>query len=150
MDERKEPSKFVKKSYDRSDHWAISKVKEHLVSSGYTIIEKNAEDYELDIKATKSDIAHYFECETKTGYSFTGKNDFSFPTVSFLARKKKWAEIGFWYIIVCRETLAYVKCHSQTIYQGKFQEKLKIDSRERQGSDTFYRVPKDLCEWSKI
>jgi hypothetical protein len=70
--------------------------------------------------------------------------------VSFLARKKKWAEIGFWYIIVCRETLAYVKCHSQTIYQDKFQEKLKIDSKERQGMDTFYRVPKDLCEWSKI
>jgi len=150
MDERKEPSKFVKKSYDRSDHWAISKVKEHLVNSGYTVIEKDAEDYELDIKATKDDIVHYFECETKTGYSFTGAKDFRFPTVSFLARKKKWAEIGFWYVIVCRETLAYVKCHSQTIYQDKFQEKLKIDSKERQGMDTFYRVPKDLCEWSKI
>jgi hypothetical protein len=67
MDERKEPYKFVKKSYDRSDHWAVSTVKEHLVNSGYTVIEKDSEDYELDIKATKDDIVHYFECERRQG-----------------------------------------------------------------------------------
>src|SRR6478736_7839286 len=140
MDKRREPYKFVKKSYDRSDQWAITKVKEHLAGSGFTVIEKDREDYELDIKAIKHDVVYYFECETKTEYSFTGAKDFRFPTVSFLARKKKWAEIGFWYVIVCRETLAFVKCHSQIIYQDEFQEKLKIDSKERQGMDTFYRV----------
>jgi hypothetical protein len=150
MDNRKIPYKFVKNSYDRSDQWAITKVKEHLIQNGYEIINKITEDYDLDIKAVKDEVVDYFECETKTGYSFTGRDDFRFQTVSFLARKRKWADVGFWYLIVCRETLAYVKCHSTVIFQDKFLEKLDIDSQERRGIDTFYRVPKDLCEWSNL
>jgi hypothetical protein len=150
MDNRKIPYKFVKQSYDRSDQWAIAKVKEHLVKNGYEIVEKGAEDYDLDIKAVKDGLVEYYECETKTGYSFTGRDDFSFATVSFLARKKKWAEVGFWYLIVCRETLAYIKCHSAVIFQDKFIEQLDINSQERRGVDTFYRVPKNLCEWSNL
>ena len=118
--------------------------------NGFTIIEKATEDYELDLKVIKNDLTEYYECETKTGYKFTSQSDFRFSTVSFLARKKKWAKIGFWYIIVCRETLAYVKCHSDTIFQEKYLEQLNIDSQERRGADTFYRVPKDLCVWSNI
>lgn len=148
--EKKEPYRFVKKSYDRSDQWAISKVKEHLINNGYSIPEKGMEDYGLDIKAIKEGVVHYFECETKTGYPFTGADDFKFSTVSFLARKKKWAPVGFWYVIVCRETLAYVKCHSEIIYRDEFLEELEIDSKERQGTDAFYRVPKELCEWSNL
>ncbi len=150
MDGRKTPHKFVQKSYDRSDQWALTKVKEHLIKNGFTIIEKETEDYELDLKVMKNNLVEYYECETKTGYRFTGQENFRFATVSFLARKKKWEKIGFWYIIVCRETLAYVKCHSSIIFQEKYLEQLNIDSQERRGKDTFYRVPKDLCEWSNL
>jgi hypothetical protein len=149
-DDRKAPQKFVKKSYDRSDDWAVSKVKEHLSNNGYTVIPKESEDYELDIKAVKNAVTEYYECETKTGYTFTSERDFRFSTLSFLARKKKWADIGFWYIIVCRETLAYAKCHSNVIFQDKYMEVLDINSQERKGKDTFYRVPKNLCEWGKL
>ena len=150
MDDRKNPQKFVPKSYNRSDDWAISKVKEHLINNGYTVIPKETEDYSLDIKAVKNGLVEYYECETKTGYTFTGKQDFKFSTVSFLARKRKWAETGFWYIIVCRETLAYVKCHSSVIFKEEYLEVLDINSQERRGKDTFYRVPKNLCEWGKL
>ena len=89
MDNRKTPAVFVKKSYDRSDQWAISKVKDHLIKNGYRVIEKEAEDYEVDIKAIKDNVVIHCECETKTGYQFTDRANFKFPTVSFLARKKK-------------------------------------------------------------
>jgi len=147
---KKQPKAFVKESYNRSNDWGINKIKEYLISAGYKIQEKEKEDYKVDITAEKNGKDHYFEVETKTGYPFTGKSDFKFETVSFLARKKKWADIGFWYIIVCKETNAFVMCNSQVIYQEKHLTQLEIDSAERKGTDYFYRVPKKDCHWYKI
>lgn len=144
--DRKAPQKFVRASYSRSNAWAIEVVKEFLLSQSYNIHSKQ-EDYGPDIKAEKNSVIEYFEVETKTNYTFTNQENFKFPTVSFLARKEKWKDIGFWYVIVCRETRACIKCHSSVIYQEQFKEKLKINSKERLGTDTFYRVPKELCEW---
>ncbi len=124
----------------------MERVEKHLKRQGYTIIPKS-EDYGPDIKAEKDSIVEFYEVETKTGYTFSSQEDFRFPTVSFLARKEKWKDTGFWYIIVCRETSACIKCHSDVIFQDKFREIKKIDAAERFGMDIFYRVPKELCEW---
>lgn len=88
MDNRKQPSKFVPKSYKRSDKWGITKIKEFLIEEGYTIKDKKIEDYGIDIEAEKDGKIFYFEIETKTGYPFNDVNDFKFNTVSFLGRKK--------------------------------------------------------------
>ncbi len=150
MDRRKSPEKFVPSSYHRSDSWAIEAVKTHLMAQGYSIYEKHKEDFGPDILASLDGTIELFECETKTGYSFTGMEDFRFDTVSFLGRKKKWADLGFWYLIVCRETGAYVQCHSSEIFQPQYLSTLQLDSQERKGDDSFYRVPKTKCTWGKL
>lgn len=141
---------FLQESYDKNNDWAISKVIYYLEKNGYHVIPK-VEDYSIDIEAVKNGKKEYFECEVKTGYQFTSKEDFRFSTVSFLGRKRKWADIGFWYIIICRETQAFVKCHSDVIFQDKYRQTIELkNSWSRGGHDTFYRVPKDLCEWGRI
>ena len=149
-DKRRKPQKFVPKSYARSDDWAISKIKDFLIKKGYELKDKETEDFEIDITAEKDGRIEYFEVETKTGYSFKDENTFRFETVSFLARKKKWAPLDFWYVIVCRETLAFLMCNSNEIFQDQYLEVLNIDSAERKGKDYFYRVPKNKCHWYKL
>jgi len=147
----KEKLKFNQESYNISNSWGIDKITNLLLNRGCTIIPKESEDYGLDIKCINLFGAiEYWEVETKAGYSWTTKKDFRFPTVSFLARKEKWAYIGFWYIIICRETLAYVKCHSSIIFNPEYKETLDINAKWRKGIDIFYRVPKNLCQWGFV
>ena len=142
---------FLQGSYDKNDEWGKSKVKQYLLDNGYFIESKISEDYGLDIKAEKNGKIEYFEAEVKTGYPFTCQEDFRYDTVSFLARKSKWSNLGFWYFIVCRETSAFVKCHSSVIFQDKFYKTIPLKNKwSRGGSDNFYHVPKDLCEWGTI
>lgn len=61
MDNREQPSKFVPKSYKRSNNWGITKIKEFLIEKGYTIKDKKIEDYDLDIEAEKDGKVFYFE-----------------------------------------------------------------------------------------
>jgi hypothetical protein len=125
-------------------------MKVHLRKIGYEIIHKKNEDFGPDIKVRKDGITEFYEVETKTDYEFNNETDFRFNTVHFLARKEKWADVGFWYVLICPGTLAYVKCHSSVIYKEGKLKVIKIDSKERLGEDRFYDVPKDRCEWSRI
>lgn len=145
-----DPSKFNKTSYDLSDQWAISRVTKWLIQNEYTIIPKEKEDYWIDITAEKNGIREFYECETKAGYPFTCMEDFKFDTVSFLARKEKWKDVGFYYFIICRETEAYVYCHSSIIFRDQYREKINVHGTYRKGIDHFYRVPKDLCVWGSF
>ena len=141
--------KFVESSYDRNNSFAIDIINKFLIDKGYTIVEK-VEDYGIDIEATKDGKTHMFEAEVKTGRSFTTRDSFPFPTVSFLARKKKWKDIGFWYIIVCKETNYALVANSNDIFKDEYLETLIINTEERKGVDNFYRVPKDKCKFFKI
>jgi len=144
------PSDFNKNSYDRVNQLAIDLFKPFLIGKSYEIIEK-AEDYNVDIQAIDKDgTLHLFELEIKTGYPFTTCESFKFDTVSFLARKAKWKKTPFWYIIICRETNHFVCCNSLVIFQPQYQEKININSSDRKGKDLFFRVPKELCHWSKL
>lgn len=146
---RFDPRLFISKSYDRSNDWALAQVKQMLKAKHYEILE-HEENYGVDITAKRFGKIHYFEVETKTGYPFTCMVDYPFPTVSFLARKEKWKEQGFWYVVVCRETRAMLTCHSSIIFRPEYKEHLRIDSKERLGEDEFYRVPTELCHWSNL
>ena len=147
---KKSPHIFVSESYNRSDDWAISKIKEYIISKGYEVKKKDSEDFSVDIIAKKNNKIQFFEVETKTGYTFSDEDSFSFDTVSFLGRKKKWAHRGFLYVIICRETGAFLICNSKVIYQEKYAESIHINSSERKGIDNFYRVPKSECRWYNL
>lgn len=125
---RKPPKHFVSASYARSK-WAIAQVEKLLKQQNYAIILKE-EDYGPDIKAIKDSVIELYEVETKTQYTWTNEHDFPFTTVSFLARKEKWKDLGFWYILVCTETKACIKCHSSVIFQEKFKEEQNQFKRE--------------------
>ena len=144
---RNKPTKFVPESYKENNDWAVERVQNYLRNIGYQIFIKNKEDYKIDIKAKRNSRIVYFEVEVKTGYPFTGMEDFPFPTVSFLARKKKWADIGFYYVIISKETTAITMSHSDIIYRDEYKEKFHVDTPRRYGSDVFYRVPKHKCLW---
>ena len=139
--------KFVQASYDRNDDWGKEVLVRWLKMHGgrFAIIEKEKEDYKVDILAldTKADKLVSFEVEVKHGYPFTDAKSFKFDTVSFLGRKKKYGD--FWYVIVCGETEALLLCHSFEIYKEEYREIKTIATSERNGLDEFYRVPKEKC-----
>jgi len=139
--------KFVQASYDRNDDWGKEILVRWLKSYGsrFTILDKEKEDYKVDIVVldNKADKLMSFEVEVKHGYPFTDEESFKFDSVSFLGRKKKYGD--FWYAIVCAETEAILIAHSYEIYKEEYREIKTIATTERNGLDEFYRVPKDKC-----
>jgi hypothetical protein len=81
----------------------------------------------------------------KSKRPWTSREDFPFPSVSFLSRKEKWKEHHFWYVIICKETKAAIFCNSDIIFKENYKQKLYIKTNDRTGLDNFYRVPKQLC-----
>lgn len=142
--------KFVKESYDTNDAFGKAKVIAWLNTQKWVqeiIVE---EDYDVDIEVVDyKGRTHLFEAEVKGNYPFTCADDFPFDTVSFLGRKEKWKEKGFYYAIVCAETEALCIAHSSVIFNEEFREVRRINTSHRQGLDAFYRVPKDKCTWIK-
>ena len=144
---------FSEESYKNNDEWGISRIKRHLIESGFEVVDKDEEDYDVDIIATKDGNEFKYEAEVKSGYPFTGLSDFRFDTVSFLGRKKKFhlrSENGFYYAIVCRETEAIVYAHSSDIYKEEYRQLKTINAKHRKGLDEFYLVPKEKCQWTTL
>jgi len=145
--------KFSKESYTNNDKWGIEKITSFLKKRGYIIHEKEKEDYGVDILAEKNGKFFYYEAEVKSGYPFTCVDDFKFPTVSFLGRKRKFhknIEDGFYYCIVCKETEAILYCHSSKIYNEDYRKLKTINTKLRKGLDEFYLVPKEVCNFVKM
>jgi hypothetical protein len=139
--------KFVQEAYDDENDWSIEHFSQVLKMRGYELVDKPKEDYRVDITAIKDGKESYYEVEVKKNYPFTTEEDFKFPTVSFLARKKKWADVGFWYVIICKETLSMLMCHSDEIFKDEYRVHKNINTSHRKGSDIMYHVPKDKCKF---
>lgn len=152
MKRKYEAQKFSRESYEMNDQWGIDKITRYLTARNFFVWDKEVEDYDVDILAEKNGKIFRYEAEVKTGYSFTSVEDFRFPTVSFLGRKKKFHndEEGFYYCIVSRETECIVYCHSSTIYNPEYKEVKEINTEYRKGLDEFYLVPKELCSFVSI
>jgi hypothetical protein len=145
--------KFSKESYNKNDKWGIDRITEFLKRKGFTIHDKEEEDYKVDILAEKNGKLFHYEAEVKSGYPFTCVDDFKFPTVSFLGRKKKFhnnIEGGFYYCIVCKETEAILYCHSSKIYNEDYRQLKTINTKLRKGLDEFYLVPKEVCDFVEM
>lgn len=144
---------FSPEQYKNNNEWGIARITKHLRDNGFTVVDKEVEDYDVDILAYKNGKEYRYEAEVKTGYPFSGVNDFKFPTVSFLGRKKKYhtrSKNGFYYAIVCRETEAIVYCHSDLIYKEEHRQIKTINTAHRKGIDEFYLVPKEECSWAQL
>lgn len=144
---------FSEKEYNRSNQWGIDKVAEYLKNSGYTILEKDTEDYDVDITAVKDGKTFLFEAEVKRGYPFSSQEDFKFDTVSFLGRKKKYHnrhKEGFFYCVVCYETSCVLSCHSSDIYKEEQRQLKRLSKKSRKGLDEFYLVPKEKCKFTLL
>jgi|688.fasta_scaffold45897_4 malate/lactate dehydrogenase len=139
--------KFVKSSYDENNAWGIAKVEQLAREAGYEIIPKRGETYGIDIAAIKKGEIILLEAEVKINYPWTSREDFPFPTVSFLSRKKKWEDTEFFYVIVCRETGAMVMCKSSDIFKEEYRTIKNIKTKYRSGVDITYNVPKDKCKF---
>jgi hypothetical protein len=142
--------KFVKSDYDKNDDWGKDIVRKILLHRGYQIDEKPEEDYDIDFVAIRNGEREFFEVEVKHKYSWTGREDYRFDTVSFLGRKKKWEHKGFWYLIICAETEALVIANSNRIYKDEYRQVKHVNTGSRRGLDEFYLVPKDRCYFFSI
>lgn len=144
------PSKFIQKSYDDNDELAKNLFSKFIQTKGHTI-KSTEEDYNHDIITNKEGKDYYFELEMKSNYPFYSKETYRFPTVSFLARKKRLHDIRpFYYVIICKETQVALMCHSSKIFKQTYQESIQLTHKERKGNDTFYRVPKELCRFFQL
>ena len=139
---------FVKSSYDENDSFGRQVLIHWLRNQKWVSNISSTEDFGVDIIVTDTRGLDWgFEAEVKTNYPWTSKEDFKFDTVSFLGRKKKWEEEGFYYALICKETKAICIAHSSVIYKEDYCEELRIETKDRSGADAFYRVPKNECKW---
>lgn len=142
--------KFNKKSYEINDSWAKDLFSTFLTRRNHIIVQSE-EDYFHDLVTIKNNQKYYFELEVKTNYPFTCQADFKFPTVSFTGRKIRLHQKNpFHYVIVCRETRHALTCFSTDIYNDNYIEEININTKDRSGLDSFYRVPKHLCKFFKL
>ena len=138
---------FVQSQYDKYDKLGRALLVDFLVNHGWKVEPKEKEDYKIDIVATKNGNTEYFEVEMKNT-SFTCEEDFPFPTVSFLERKKKFhKDHYFFYVIISSKTYGAVMIRSDKIYNANYLDVLDINTSERSGTDYFYRVPKEFCRF---
>jgi hypothetical protein len=138
---------FIQNQYDKYDKLGRKLLVDFLIYHGWTVEPKEKEDYKVDIVATKDGKTEHFEVEMKNT-SFTSEQDFPFPTVSFLERKKKFhKEHYFFYTIVSSKTSGALMIRSDKIYNTDYLEVLDIQTEERSGTDYFYRVPKEACRF---
>lgn len=140
--------KFVQKSFDDNDQLGRDMLKAYLENRGHSVSD-NENKYGIDLFSTKGEKTFWWEVEMKSGWPWTCFEDFKFDTVSFLGRKEKWSDIEFWYVIICKENGAALLCHSNVIFKDEYREKIFINTAQRKGTDTFYRVPKNYCIFVK-
>ena len=142
-----EARKFVQSSYDENDAFGRNILIRWLRKQDWVVhVFNDIEDYGVDLTVLDHQgNEHSFEAEVKTNYPWTDMKSFKFSTVSFLGRKKKWKEQGFYYVLICKETTAMCIAHSSIIYREEYAEELKIQTSDRLGNDLFYRVPKEKC-----
>ena len=141
------PSKFIQASYDRSDSIGKEWFIDYIVKKGHSIVSEE-ENYNHDVITKKDGVTYYFELEMVTYNPFTTVDTHKYPKVSFLGRKKRLHGIHpYHYVKICRETKWAVTCQSEDIFKDEYLVEIEIDSKERKGLDTFYRVPKYKCKF---
>lgn len=134
--------KFNQELFDTSDEEGKQLLIAFLEKKGH-IISQNRDKYGIDLFSEKDGKTYNWEVEMKSRRPWTSMLDFPFDSVSFLKRKSKWD--NFWYVIICRETRAAIVCHSSVIFDDDYKEKIYIKTNYRNGSDNFFRVPKEKC-----
>jgi hypothetical protein len=140
--------KFVRESYEKNDLIGKQLLIAYLITKGHTIKKETfQEDYGVDIVTEYQNQTYMFEVEMKDKYNFVDKNTFPFDTVSFLGRKEKWKKNGYFYCIISTKTNAAIFCHSDVIFDETYKQTIYIETIDRNGLDSFYRVPKDICEF---
>jgi len=134
--------KFNQELFDTSDEEGKQLLIAFLEKKGHEI-SQNCDKYGIDLFSEKDGKTYNWEVEMKSRRPWVSEETFPFDSVSFLNRKKKWD--NFWYVIICRETRAAIFCHSSVIFHEVYKEKIYIKTSYRNGSDNFFRVPKEKC-----
>jgi len=146
----KEARTFDQKMYDVTDERARLIFKAFLEGRGHKVIH-DTEDYKHDLITEKDGKIHYFELEFALTHLFSSEQDYKFKTVSFLGRKKRLHDIHeFNYVIICPTTMSALSANSNDIFQEKYLTEVTVNTPNRKGLDSFYRIPKDKVTFFKI
>jgi Holliday junction resolvase len=138
---------FIQESYDTYNQKGIKLLSDYLVSRGFELVAKEKEDYNIDIIAYKNGKKYLFEAEMKKDRSITTPEDF-YNTVSFLSRKKKFAEKNeFIYFIISNKNSGAICASSGVIFEEKHRIQKYISKDGRKGLEDFYEVPRELCRF---
>ena len=137
---------FDWEQYNKWDAWGKDIIIDWLSSKGHTMVH-NPDKYGIDLYSDYKGKLHLWEVEVSTTHVWTCEDDYKPKAVSFLGRKKKWAEWPFYYCIICSATESIVVCSSSVIYKPEYKQERYVISRDC--VETFYHVPKELCEWIK-
>ena len=136
--------KFDWEQYNKWDAWGKSIIIEWLSSKGHTMVH-NPDKYGIDLYSDYEGKLYLWEVEVSTTHVWTCEDDYKPEAVSFLGRKKKWAEWPFYYCIICSETESIVLCSSSVIYKPEYKQERYVVSRNC--VDVFYHVANELCRW---
>lgn len=137
--------RFSANAFNAYDDWGKDIIKAFLNNRGHIIVP-NPDRYGVDLYSDKEGKLYRWEVEVKTGSAWRTAQDFPYDTVSFLGRKEKWKDFGFYYCIICKVTEAILIAHSDIIFQDAFRVEKYIGEREE--VQRFYHVPKELCTFT--
>lgn len=137
---------FIQESYNTYNQKGIKLLSDYISSKDYKIIPKE-EDFNIDIIAYKKGKKFLFEAEMKKDVSITTPEAF-YKTVSFLSRKRKFAITNrFIYFIISNKNSGAIWAYSDIIFDEKYKVQKDISKDGRTGSEYFYEVPRELCNF---
>ena len=137
---------FIQESYNTYNQKGIKLLSDYLIRKGYQVVPKE-EDFNIDIIAYQGSTMYLFEAEMKKDISITTPEAF-FKTVSFLSRKKKFAdENWFIYFIISNRNGGAIWATSDVIFKEEHKVQKYISKDGREGYEDFYEVPRERCRF---
>lgn len=142
--------KFDLKMYKNTDDLAKELFKSYLTNKGH-VITKEDEDYKHDLESENNGVKFLFELELSITNIFSSRKDYKYEKVSFLGRKERLHNIEpFYYVIICESTNTALVAHSSDIYKEEYKVENYVNTANRKGLDSFFRIPKDKVKFFKI
>lgn len=140
---------FDFKTYLQTDQQAKDLMSTYLQNKGYTI-DSTEETYKSDIQVSKDGKKSLFEVEI-TSVDFN-KENWPWPKISFLARKKRYYEEegNFHYVIISKNGEYAMTAQAKYIFKDENYMTKECSRNGITGIDEFYQLPKDQVKFFKL
>ena len=108
--------------------------------------------FEVDLICIRKDKSVYFVDVEVSSKAFKNMESFCYPKVNFLAKKKKYLELGeFYYILFSSDFKAYITGTSEVFKEEYLVQNITCtDNKGKKYLDDVYQVPKEQIYFRRL